>query len=151
MLISLCSSLSISCCASNMTAFIFVTFLCLFTTVWDGGYQGCLERVWLYQALVIDHKINDEASRTIGMQCKGRDWDGATHVCARWQLLVGFSTFIVLGKRNYERNTDMSNQRRREPKAKYQHTINSSHPWETHQEAEIGVSSKMATRESHWT
>lgn len=40
----------------------------LITAVWAGGYQNCLERVWLYQAYLIDQH-NPEADRQIGYGC----------------------------------------------------------------------------------
>ncbi|KAK2047631.1 hypothetical protein LZ31DRAFT_551204 [Colletotrichum somersetense] len=40
----------------------------LITAVWAGGYQNCLERVWLFQSFLIDQK-NPEADRQIGYQC----------------------------------------------------------------------------------
>lgn len=45
-----------------------LTLSFLITAVWAGGYQNCLERVWLYQAYLIDQH-NPEADRQIGYQC----------------------------------------------------------------------------------
>lgn len=45
----------------------------LITAVWAGGYQNCLERVWLYQAYLIDQH-NPEADRQIGYGCT--NWKG---------------------------------------------------------------------------
>ncbi|KFY35673.1 hypothetical protein V494_05713 [Pseudogymnoascus sp. VKM F-4513 (FW-928)] len=40
--------------------------------VWAGGYQGCLERVWLFQAYEID-ALNPLADQTIGFKCTRPD------------------------------------------------------------------------------
>jgi hypothetical protein len=45
-----------------------LTLSFLITAVWAGGYQNCLERVWLYQAYLIDQH-NPEPERQIGYQC----------------------------------------------------------------------------------
>jgi hypothetical protein len=47
---------------------LFFALSCLSTAVWAGGYQGCLERVLLFQAYEID-ELNDEKDRTIGYKC----------------------------------------------------------------------------------
>jgi hypothetical protein len=74
--------------ATTMKGSLILTFLYLFSTAWAGGYQGCLERVWLYQALVIDYEMNAPAARRIGVQCKPRDWDKTNKLCSNWQALV---------------------------------------------------------------
>jgi hypothetical protein len=66
---------------------LFFTLLYLFTTAWAGGYQGCLERVWVYQAYLID-SLNDYDKQTIGWQCKGKNWDNTNKKCAHWQRMV---------------------------------------------------------------
>ncbi|KAF2119737.1 hypothetical protein BDV96DRAFT_352002 [Lophiotrema nucula] len=48
------------------------------TAVCAAGYQGCLERVWLFQAYEID-ELNPVTDRQIGFRC--RRWDDATHTC----------------------------------------------------------------------
>jgi hypothetical protein len=70
---------------------LFFTLLYLFTIAWAGGYQGALERVWLYQAFVIDYELNPEADRTIGVQCQTRNWNDATKTCSNWENLVRHS------------------------------------------------------------
>ncbi|KAK3338133.1 hypothetical protein B0H65DRAFT_434405 [Neurospora tetraspora] len=57
---------------------LFLTLSYLIVAVWAGGYAGCLERIWLYQAYLID-ELNDEADRTVGYKCK--KWDYSSHVC----------------------------------------------------------------------
>jgi hypothetical protein len=55
---------------------------------WAGGYQGCLERVWLYQAYLID-SLNDYDDQTIGWQCKGKNWDRDAKKCKEeWTRMV---------------------------------------------------------------
>ncbi|KFY07989.1 hypothetical protein V492_06643 [Pseudogymnoascus sp. VKM F-4246] len=44
----------------------------LSVAVWAGGYQGCLERVWLFQAYEID-ALNPLADQTIGFKCTKAD------------------------------------------------------------------------------
>ncbi|KAL2194362.1 hypothetical protein P885DRAFT_63154 [Corynascus similis CBS 632.67] len=57
----------------------FVLTLPLFiTAVWAGGYQNCLERVWLYQAYLID-QYNPEAQRQIGYRCS--NWRHDSCIC----------------------------------------------------------------------
>jgi hypothetical protein len=73
---------------------IFFALLYLFKTAWAGGYQGCLERVWLYEAFAIDWEFNKEASRTIGFSCKGKNWDEETKTCKQWTPLVRHSLSI---------------------------------------------------------
>jgi lambda repressor-like predicted transcriptional regulator len=49
-----------------MRVSLFLALSYLSTAVWAGGYQGCLERVWLFQAYEIDaltqRRINRSAS-----------------------------------------------------------------------------------------
>ncbi len=47
---------------------LFFAFSYLATATWAGGYQGCLERVLLFQAYEIDG-LNDEKDRSIGYKC----------------------------------------------------------------------------------
>ncbi|KAF2819904.1 hypothetical protein CC86DRAFT_471573 [Ophiobolus disseminans] len=61
---------------------ILSALLCFFTIVWAGGYQGCLERVLMYQAYLID-EINPPNERIMGFQCKGSDWDQKNKRCTR--------------------------------------------------------------------
>lgn len=56
--------------------FLALSYLC--TAVWAGGYQGCLERVWLFQAYEID-ALNPEMDQQIGFRC--RKWIDADHKC----------------------------------------------------------------------
>lgn len=57
---------------------LFLTLSYLIVAVWAGGYAGCLERIWLYQAYVIDNHT-DVADKTVGYKC--RKWDHANHNC----------------------------------------------------------------------
>lgn len=61
-----------------MRVVLFLTLSYFSTAVWAGGYQGCLERVWLYQAYEID-ALNPEMDQTIGFKCTR--WNAATHQC----------------------------------------------------------------------
>ena len=55
--------------------------------VWAGGYQGCLERVWSFQAYEIDG-LNDEADQTLGFRCM--KWDDTAKKCkADWKPCPG--------------------------------------------------------------
>ncbi|KAH7311958.1 hypothetical protein BKA65DRAFT_484555 [Rhexocercosporidium sp. MPI-PUGE-AT-0058] len=45
-----------------------LTLSFIITAVYAGGYQNCLERVWLFQSYLIDQH-NPEADRQIGYQC----------------------------------------------------------------------------------
>ncbi|RYP50303.1 hypothetical protein DL768_004156 [Monosporascus sp. mg162] len=47
----------------------------LSTAVWAGGYQGCLERLWLFEAYEIG-ALNPEMDQTLGMKCN--KWNAAT-------------------------------------------------------------------------
>lgn len=86
-------------CVADMKDSLFVTLLYLVITVWAGGYQRCLERVWLYNALLVDHEFNGEAGRTIGYQCKGRDWDSVNMICNqnKWQAIVSLLFPLQVG------------------------------------------------------
>lgn len=57
---------------------LFFTLSYLIVAVWAAGYAGCLERVWLYQAYLID-ELNHEADRTVGYKCA--KWDQPKKVC----------------------------------------------------------------------
>lgn len=61
-----------------MRVSLFLALSYLSTAVWAGGYQGCLERVWLFQAYEID-ALYPEADRTIGFKCN--KWNEVTHTC----------------------------------------------------------------------
>lgn len=61
-----------------MKVFIFLALSCLSTAVWAGGYQGCLERLLLFQAYEID-ELNDDKDRTIGFKCT--KWNEEKKVC----------------------------------------------------------------------
>ncbi|KAL2140527.1 hypothetical protein VTI28DRAFT_3731 [Corynascus sepedonium] len=63
-----------------MRTFLYLTFLNFLTAVWAGGYQGCLERVWLYQAYEID-ELSDPADQIMGFKCPEPDFDKDTKVC----------------------------------------------------------------------
>ncbi len=66
---------------------LFVGLFYLCTAVWAGGYQGCLERVWLFQAYEIDG-LNPEMDQTIGFRCQR--WDNVNHQCRQaWQPCRG--------------------------------------------------------------
>ncbi|KZL82816.1 hypothetical protein CI238_11925 [Colletotrichum incanum] len=51
-----------------MKVSLILTLSYLITAVWAGGYQNCLERVWLFQSFLIDQQ-NPEGDRQIGYQC----------------------------------------------------------------------------------
>lgn len=55
-----------------------LTLAFFITSVWAGGYQNCLERVWLFQAYLIDQQ-NPEADRQIGYQCN--NWNNYQSKC----------------------------------------------------------------------
>lgn len=61
-----------------MRTILFLQLVLAVTTVWAGGYQGALERVWLYYAYEIDG-LNDPADRTLGFACK--KWVAANAEC----------------------------------------------------------------------
>lgn len=69
-----------------------------------GGYQGCLEKIWLFRAYEIDG-LNPAAQRTLGWKCKewadnkckNDDWEECTGRAGRYN----FSEFVhFLGKTN---------------------------------------------------
>lgn len=70
-----------------MKGSILFSLFYVFMTAWAGGYQGCVERVWMYQAYLID-QLNPEADRSIGLQCKKKDWDDANKKCSKWTPMV---------------------------------------------------------------
>jgi hypothetical protein len=71
-----------------MRTHILSCFLYLFTIVWAGGYAGCLERIYMYQAYKID-ELNPIGQRIMGSQCKGADWHSPTKTCTGiWRLKV---------------------------------------------------------------
>ncbi|KAG4442093.1 hypothetical protein IFR05_002430 [Cadophora sp. M221] len=55
-----------------------VTLSVLVTAACAGGYQGCLERVWLFESFLIDQH-NPVAEQNIGWQCK--KWNNANAAC----------------------------------------------------------------------
>lgn len=61
-----------------MRTTLFLQLLLLVTTASAGGYQGAVERLWLYFAYQIDG-INDPADRSLGFGCK--KWDGPLKQC----------------------------------------------------------------------
>jgi hypothetical protein len=61
-----------------MRVSLFLALSYLSTAVWAGGYQGCLERVWLFQAYEIN-ALNPASDQQIGFRC--RRWNDATHTC----------------------------------------------------------------------
>ncbi|KAK4031478.1 hypothetical protein C8A01DRAFT_42075 [Parachaetomium inaequale] len=63
-----------------MRTFALLALSYLSTAVWAGGYQGCLERVWTYQAYLIDglNAVNDQ---TLGFKCANANFDKATGDC----------------------------------------------------------------------
>ncbi|XP_014561984.1 hypothetical protein COCVIDRAFT_85196 [Bipolaris victoriae FI3] len=64
------------------------TLFSLFVAAWAGGYQGCLERVWLYQAYLID-SLNDYDDQTIGWRCRDKNVSKNTKTCANWVRMEG--------------------------------------------------------------
>ncbi|KAF6816297.1 hypothetical protein CPLU01_13893 [Colletotrichum plurivorum] len=52
-----------------MKASLVLTLSYLITAVWAGGYQNCLERVWLFQSYLIDQENPNEPDRQIGYGC----------------------------------------------------------------------------------
>ncbi|CAG5179600.1 uncharacterized protein ALTATR162_LOCUS9367 [Alternaria atra] len=71
-----------------MRGSLLFTLFYLFVAAWAGGYQGCLERVWLYQAYLID-SLNDYDDQTIGWQCKGKNYNFKTKTCIKWNRMPG--------------------------------------------------------------
>jgi hypothetical protein len=64
-----------------MRVFILSSLFYFYTIVWAGGYQGCLERVYMYQAYLIDG-LNAEDKQIMGWQCIGKkNWNGGTKSC----------------------------------------------------------------------
>ncbi|KAF1973228.1 hypothetical protein BU23DRAFT_533797 [Bimuria novae-zelandiae CBS 107.79] len=61
-----------------MRLFLFPLISYFVVRVWASGYQGCLERVLLYNAYQID-EYNGPNDRKIGFKC--RQWDAATGTC----------------------------------------------------------------------
>lgn len=70
-----------------MRSCLLFALLYLFVAAWAGGYQGCLERVWLYQAYLID-SLNDYNDQTIGWQCKDKGITKNTKTCSNWVRMV---------------------------------------------------------------
>lgn len=66
--------------ATTMRFYLIATLTYLTSFVYAGGFHGCLERVWLYQAYLID-ELNDEADRTIGFRCKKWDDKSKPQLC----------------------------------------------------------------------
>lgn len=66
-----------------MQTVFFLALACLAASVWAGGYQGCLERVWLFQAYEID-ALNSPSDQTMGYACS--KFDEKTKKCTvNWQ------------------------------------------------------------------
>lgn len=63
-----------------MKTFPFLGLSYLSIAVWVGGYQGCLERVWTYQAYLIDG-LNAPEDQTLGFKCSRSNFDIATNDC----------------------------------------------------------------------
>ncbi|KAF2809812.1 uncharacterized protein BDZ99DRAFT_345753, partial [Mytilinidion resinicola] len=61
-----------------MRVSLFLALSYLSAAVWAGGYQGCLERVWLFQAYEID-ALNPEMDQTLGFRCSR--WNDGTKQC----------------------------------------------------------------------
>lgn len=57
---------------------LIAAFFLLLQNVSAGGYQGCLERVHLFQAYDIEELL-PEADRILGKRCA--DWDEGAKVC----------------------------------------------------------------------
>ena len=64
--------------AANMRVSLLLLLSNICTLVWAAGYQGCLERVWLFQAYDID-ELNPESDRQIGFECLS--WNTNTRTC----------------------------------------------------------------------
>ncbi|ENI06851.1 hypothetical protein COCC4DRAFT_59515 [Bipolaris maydis ATCC 48331] len=78
-----------------MRCSLLFTLFYLFVAAWAGGYQGCLERVWLYQAYLID-SLNDYNDQTIGWQCKDKGITKRTTTCSSWVRMPGSSSGSTL-------------------------------------------------------
>jgi hypothetical protein len=63
-----------------MRTFTFLALSYLSTAVWAGGYQGCLERVLMFQAYEIDG-LNAPKDQTLGFKCPGPSFNIATNEC----------------------------------------------------------------------
>ena len=63
-----------------MKTFPFLALSYFSIAVWAGGYQGCLERVWAYQAYLIDG-LNAPEDQTLGFRCSESNFDKATGDC----------------------------------------------------------------------
>ncbi|CCC14516.1 hypothetical protein SMACR_09416 [Sordaria macrospora] len=75
-----------------MRAFLPLAFSHLLVTVWAGGYQSGLERIWLFKAYEIDG-LNAEADQTIGMRCNNFKPNLKTPACKEaWIPCVGKSS-----------------------------------------------------------
>lgn len=62
-----------------------LTLSYLITAVWAGGYQNCLERVWLFESFLIDQQ-NPVRDQQIGYQCN--NWRGNKCI-GSWVLCRG--------------------------------------------------------------
>jgi hypothetical protein len=78
-----------------MRGSLLFTLFYLFVAAWAGGYQGCLERVWLYQAYLID-SLNDYDDQTLGWQCKGKNFKKSELKCLKWDRMVGHMYMHIL-------------------------------------------------------
>jgi hypothetical protein len=71
-----------------MRVHILSCFLYLFTIIWAGGYAGCLERIYIYQAYQIDD-LNPVGQRIMGSYCKGNGFNPRSKTCTGiWRLQV---------------------------------------------------------------
>ncbi|KAH9871193.1 hypothetical protein J1614_006769 [Plenodomus biglobosus] len=75
-----------------MRIHVLSSLLSLLTVVWAGGYQGCLERVFMYQAYLIDG-INPPNDQIMGWQCIGRNFNAGTRTClpGGWVRTPGYA------------------------------------------------------------
>jgi hypothetical protein len=66
-----------------MKASLSLALFYLSTVVWAGGYQGALERVWLFQAYEID-ALNPLDQQTIGFKCR-HQLDAKVTTCKKYE------------------------------------------------------------------
>lgn len=94
-----------------MKASLFLASLLHATVAIAGGYQGCLEKIWLFKAYEIDG-LNPAGQRTLGFGCVA--WNDATKTCTNnnWEECGGrgggrcdFGEFVhFLGRANNQNN-----------------------------------------------
>lgn len=68
-----------------MKVSLVLTLSYLIIAVWAGGYQNCLERVWLFESFLID-QLNPQPDQRIGYQCN--NWRH-NHCVGNWVLCRG--------------------------------------------------------------